>query len=209
MKISHICPGSWAANCYLLISGGEAYVIDPCISTDAVVKRAESNGAKIRGVIMTHGHFDHILTAENIGRELGVPTMIHEFDAEMLDDGEKNAFKTFFNQERKFAPADKLLKDGDTLTLGDELITVLHTPGHTKGCICLLCTDSFLVTGDTLFSNSFGRIDLYGGDLHQMKASLETLATLDPSLPIYPGHGEPSTLGEALSQIRFLHYFNN
>lgn len=209
MKISHICPDSWAANCYLLISDGEAYVVDPAISVDAVVKRAEDLNAEIRGVILTHGHFDHILSAERISRQLGVPTMIHECDAEMLGDSDKNAFKTFFFQERTFAPADRLLKDGDILMLGGESITVLHTPGHTKGCICLLADKKFLVTGDTVFADSFGRIDLYGGDFHQMKASLEYLATLDPSLTIYPGHGEPATLGDALSKIRFLRYFNN
>ena len=209
MKISHICPDSWAANCYLLISGGEAYVIDPALSVDTVSERAKAEGAEIRGVILTHGHFDHILSAERISRELGVPTMIHELDSEMLVDGEKNAFKTFFHQERSFAPADRLLKDGDVLPLGNESVTVIHTPGHTRGCICLLADRQFLVTGDTLFADSFGRIDLYGGDLHQMKASLERLATLDPSLTIYPGHGYPTALGDALSNIRFLHYFNN
>ena len=209
MKISHICPDSWAANCYLLISGGEAYVIDPAISVDTVKSIAETEGVNIRGVILTHGHFDHILSAERISRELGVPTMIHELDAEMLADGEKNAFKTFFHQERAFAPADRLLTDGDILPLGNESVTVIHTPGHTKGCICLLADRQFLVTGDTVFADSFGRIDLYGGDLHQMKASLEHLAALDPSLTIYPGHGYPAALGDALSKIRFLHYFNN
>jgi len=209
MKISHICPDSWTANCYLLISGGEAYVVDPAISVEAVLSRAETEGAEIRGVILTHGHFDHIISAERISRQLGVPTMIHECDAEMLSDGDKNAFKTFFHQERSFAPADRLLKDGDTLTLGNEFVTVIHSPGHTKGCICLLADKQFLITGDTVFADSFGRIDLYGGDFHQMKASLERLATLDQSLTIYPGHGGSATLGDALSKIRFLHYFNN
>lgn len=209
MKISHICPDSWAANCYLIISSGEAYVVDPAISADAVMQRVKEENVTLRGVILTHGHFDHILSAEHIGKSLGIPVMIHREDNEMLIDGEKNSFKQFFGLDRSFAPADCLLDDGDILPLGNETITVIHTPGHTKGGICLLCGGEFLVTGDTLFADTFGRIDLYGGDLHQMKASLRKLSKLEPTLNIYPGHGESATLGVIVSKIRFLRYFYN
>lgn len=203
MKIIHICPGSWGANCYLLVSGSEAYAVDPSPSADAILKRLTAENAQLYGIILTHGHFDHVISAETLHNKTGVPVMIHECDDEMLSDPEKNAYKVFFGQDRSFRRADRLLHDGDLLPLGEEMIEVIHTPGHTKGCICLKSGD-ILVTGDTLFSDTFGRIDLYGGSLSDMKQSLLRLKKLDPALTIYPGHGESSSLGEALSNIRFL-----
>jgi glyoxylase-like metal-dependent hydrolase (beta-lactamase superfamily II) len=203
MKIIHICPSSWGANCYLLVSGDEAYAIDPSPSADAILKRLEAENARLTGIIITHGHFDHVISAETLHNKTGAPVLIHECDDEMLPDPEKNAYKTIFGQDRSFRRADRFLHDGDLLPLGEELIEVIHTPGHTKGCICLKSGD-ILVTGDTLFSETFGRIDLFGGSLSDMKQSLLRLKKLDPSLTIYPGHGESSNLGKALSNIRFL-----
>lgn len=203
MKLVHICPGSWGSNCYLLISGGEAYVVDPSPSADAILKILNSENAKLKGIILTHGHFDHILSAETLNQRTNTPIMIHEADNDMLADSEMNAFKTFFGKDRSFRKADRLLHDSEMLPLGGEQIEIIHTPGHTKGCICLK-TDDFLLTGDTLFGDSFGRIDLYGGSLNEMKQSLLKLKALNQSLTIYPGHGEFSTLSEALAKIRFL-----
>lgn len=203
MKILRICPDSWGSNCYLTVSGHEAYVIDPSPSVDAIVRMAEQNDARIVGIILTHGHFDHVISAEGLHKATGAPVMIHRDDAEALGDPVRNAYMGFFGEERRFAPADRLLDDGEVLPLGDEKLTVLHTPGHTPGCICLVC-DDFIITGDTLFASGFGRVDLAGGSLHSMKESLKKLNALDHSLPIYPGHNEPSTLGEALAGIRFL-----
>ncbi len=201
MKILSICPDSWGSNCYLTLSGGQAYVIDPSPSVEAILSAAGS--AKIVGIILTHGHFDHVISAEGLHRATGAPVMIHRDDADALGDPVRNAYLSFFGQERRFAPANRTLEDGETLPLGDEALTVLHTPGHTPGSICLTCRD-FIITGDTLFANSFGRVDLAGGSLHSMKASLLRLNGLDHSLPIYPGHNASATLGEALACIRFL-----
>lgn len=203
MKILSICPNSWCSNCYLTVSGGQAYVIDPSPSVGAITDLARTAGAVIVGIILTHGHFDHVISAEGLHKATGAPVMIHRDDAAALGDPVRNAYLSFFGEERRFAPADRLLDDGETLPLGDESLTVLHTPGHTPGSICLLCPD-FIITGDTLFENSFGRLDLAGGSLHSMKASLKRLNELDHTLPIYPGHNAPSTLGAALGCIRFL-----
>jgi glyoxylase-like metal-dependent hydrolase (beta-lactamase superfamily II) len=203
MKLIHLCPESWGANCYLLISGNEAFTVDPSPSADAVIKRLTEENARLMGILLTHGHFDHVISAEMLHSKTGAPVMIHEADNEMLPDPEKNAFRTFFGKDRSFRQADRLLRDGEILTLGGEEIEVIHTPGHTKGCICLKA-GNILLTGDTLFADSFGRIDLFGGSLSDMKHSLLRLKSLDPGLSIYPGHGEKALLGEALSKIRFL-----
>lgn len=208
MKIIHICPNSWGSNCYLLCCGGEAYAVDPSPSADIIIKKLNDEGLRLRGIILTHGHFDHVLSAETLHIRTGAPVMIHRADNEMLPDPEKNAFGTVFGRNRAFREADILLDDGTVLELPDggqgcKTVEVIHTPGHTKGSICLK-TERFIVTGDTLFSNGFGRIDFYGGSLSEMKQSLKRLNTLDHALIIHPGHGESTTLAFALSHIRFL-----
>jgi glyoxylase-like metal-dependent hydrolase (beta-lactamase superfamily II) len=156
------------------------------------------------GIILTHGHFDHMLSLDALTDALpDTPVMIHASDAENLLDGEKNAFRTFFAYDRTFHRADKLLKEGDRLPLGEEYLTVVHTPGHTKGSICLLSSEKdVLVSGDTLFAQGYGRYDLYGGDPTALFASLRRLSALrSDALTLAPGHGEMSSLSQALDAL--------
>ena len=203
MKIIPICPNAFASNCYLLVSDGEALVVDPSVSVDAILRAAKEEGATLVGILLTHGHFDHILSLDSLRASEKIPAAIHEHDAVMLTDGKKNAFYDFFGQERTYKAAEKTLSDGDLLPLGTELITVLHTPGHTGGSVCYLC-DGALITGDTLFSGTFGRCDLWSGDAEKMRSSLSRLRSLDSSLVIYPGHGESARLGDALDEVAYL-----
>ena len=135
MKIISVCAQSLGANTYLLISGNQALVVDPSVSVSAIAEAAKSEDAEIVGVLLTHGHFDHVLSLDSICENLSVPSYIHENDAQMLTDGKKNAFYTFFGKERVFRAADRLLTDGERISLGDEEIVVLHTPGHTMGSV--------------------------------------------------------------------------
>lgn len=200
MKIIHTCPFSWASNCYLLVSGNEAFVIDPSPSADAIIKRADENGARIKAILLTHGHFDHVISAETLQSKTGAPIMIHRGDGDMLADPAKNAYRFFFGQDRAFKAADRLLDDGEVLKLGDEDVRVMNTPGHSIGSSCFV-TDDFIVTGDTIFSEGYGRVDLYGGNMQQLVSSLQALAKLPRDLVIYPGHGDSATLGDALSKL--------
>lgn len=202
MKIITVCPVSFGANCYLLISDGHALVVDPAPSATAIQSKAEEEGAVIDGIILTHGHFDHIVSVDTLRKNLGVPLMIHEDDAEMLTDGRKNAFFDFYGMDRKYSPAEVLLKDGDTVKVGAEEIKVIHTPGHSKGSVCFLCGDTML-TGDTLFADSIGRCDLWGGRDTQMRGSLERLRQYDGKLKILPGHGPAALLGGALDNAAY------
>ncbi len=203
MKIIPICPNAFASNCYLLVSDGEALVVDPSVSVDAILRAAKEEGATLVGILLTHGHFDHILSLDLLRAAEKIPAAIHEHDAVMLTDGKKNAFYDFFGQERTYKAAEKTLSDGDLIPLGTELITVLHTPGHTGGSVCYLC-DGAIITGDTLFSGTFGRCDLWSGDADKMRSSLSRLRSLDSSLFIYPGHGESARLGDALDEVAYL-----
>ena len=119
-----------------------------------------------------------------------------------MPDPAKNCSGQFY-KNCSYREAEILLADDRTIRLGSEEIKVIHTPGHTRGSICLLA-NNMLLTGDTLFADGFGRIDFYGGSLHEIRQSLLRLSKLDPNITIYPGHGESATLGAALGRFRFL-----
>ena len=201
MKIRSICPDSFASNCYLLIEGDKALVVDPSVPTRAISSALTAEGARCVGILLTHGHFDHILSLDECRDAYpDAPVYLHSQDAELLSDGQKNAFALFFGQDRAWRPADHLLTKDEIILLGDNRIKVLHTPGHTRGSVCYLCGDD-LITGDTIFQSGYGRYDLYGGDYASLCSSLRSLTELSPTLRIHPGHGPTALLGDALSAI--------
>ncbi len=205
LEIYNLSDGSWHSNCYALISrdsGGVAHaaIVDPSAKAQNIFAFLDSKQAKLDFIILTHGHFDHILQLDELRALTGAPAYMHKADAEMLGDGRKNAFSLFFGGELSLADADRLLDGGEMLTLGDEQIEVISTPGHSRGSICLLCPD-FIVTGDTLFADGYGRYDLYGGDIATLRESLISLKKYPRSLRLYAGHGEESTLGSAIENL--------
>ena len=204
MDIYNLFPGSFGSNCYLLISGNQAAVVDPSADADVILQKIAEKGATLQYILLTHGHFDHICSLDTLREKTGVPAYIHKGDADMPSDSLKNAFSVFFGQSRSYRAPEKLLADGDVLTLGDEDIRVLHTPGHTEGSVCYLCSDELLLTGDTLFDRGFGRYDLYGGDPYKLRNSLARLALLDGSLTVYAGHGCPTDLEDAVQNCPLL-----
>jgi len=202
LKILSLCPASFASNCYALISGDRALVVDPSISCEAIMNAVAAEGAVIDGIILTHGHFDHIISVDTLRKNACAPVMIHKEDAEMLGDGHKNAFFTFFGRDMAYAPADKLLSDGDKIKVGEEELEVIHTPGHSKGSVCYL-VGNIMITGDTLFSDNVGRCDLYGGSDSLLRDSLSKLSGYDPKIKIYPGHGQSALLRDALDNVAY------
>lgn len=202
MEIYNLSPEAFGSNCYILISGSAAAVVDPSADIGRILSFLNETGARLEYIILTHGHFDHITSLDSLRDMTAAPAYIHKGDGEMLGDGEKNAHAVFFGYNKKWRPAERLLEDGDLLTLGGETIEVISTPGHSKGSICLLCGD-FMITGDTLFANGYGRYDLHGGDVNELTASLSSLRKLDPKLTIYPGHGCSTTLGDALDNLLY------
>lgn len=201
MQIKNLYPGSWGSNCFLLISGTHAAIVDPSANAERILEAVKAEGAQLESILLTHGHFDHTVSMDTLREKTGIPAMIHEKDAELPSDSRKNGFYTFFQMERAHRSPDRTFADGDVLMLGDEEIRVIHTPGHTEGSVCFLCNREFLLTGDTLFDGDVGRTDLYGGDDRKLYASLQRLRTLDKGLTIYPGHGASATLGRALDLV--------
>ncbi len=205
MRIINLFPGSYGSNCYLLESDGYALVVDPSAAASAILRRVEADGCVLDGVLLTHGHFDHIMSVDTLREAVDhLPVYIHEGDAPMLTDGDKNGFAFFFQKERAWKSADKLLSDGQTVAVGSESLRVIHTPGHSPGSVCFLCEDGrFLITGDTIFADGVGRWDLWGGDLETLRASIASLRSLDGSLTVYAGHGEDGVLATSLRRAAY------
>ena len=201
MEITDLSSGGFACACYLVCEGTDAVLID-CSATPATVETALGRqGARLAAILCTHGHFDHILTADALRDRFGVPLLLHEADAELLTDNEKNAFSVFFgNSTFRARSADRLVRDGETLRFGSLSCTVMHTPGHSEGSSVFLFGNTAF-TGDTLFASGWGRTDLYGGDAFTLRESLQKLSELSPDIRIYPGHGGSSTLKNALDLI--------
>ena len=204
MEIISLPTVGFTSNCYIVHNGNEAFVVDPSISEKKIITALDERNLKLKGILLTHGHFDHIWRAQELRNETGAPLYVHEFDDEMLIDSDKNAYRTFTGNEFTIEKADALLHEGDILCLGDEKITVLHTPGHTKGSVCYDTGDS-LLSGDTIFAEGFGRCDLYGGDMSALKLSIQRLSEIAKSENrwLYSGHGERSTLRQAIERLKY------
>ena len=199
MKIFNLYSGSWRSNCYLLadIDAGEAALIDPSEDAERIVRFADSKGVKIVQILLTHGHFDHMLSLDSLRELTGAPLAMHAEDAECLCDPHKSAFD-MIGGDGVFGEPDRLLRDGSIIEFAHHKIKVIHTPGHTKGS-CSFAVGDCLFTGDTLFVGGYGRCDLYGGSYSELRRSLEKLASLERDYKIYPGHGESGKLKEELN----------
>lgn len=202
MKVISIGAESFGSNCYAVISDSHAFVVDPSASVNSIISAVASEGASIDGILLTHGHFDHIISLDTLRKATACEAFIHTDDAEMLTNGRLNAFYTFYGKERVWAPAENLLSDGDEIPLGSEAVRVIHTPGHSQGSVCYLCGDT-LISGDTLFADAVGRWDLHGGSSALLSASLQRLRGLDKSLKLCAGHGPDSVLGRALDNAAY------
>ena len=189
--------GDLQANCYLVgcEETKEAVVIDPGGSEEAVLKMIREAGVKVTAIVNTHAHCDHIGANARIHEVTGAPIAIHESEATFLTDPALNGSAFFYATPMLSPPADRLLHDGDGIEIGSEMLTVLHTPGHSPGGISLVLADC-VFTGDTLFRASIGRTDLPGGSYETLMHSIrEGLMALDDDVRVYPGHGADSTIG--------------
>lgn len=195
MKIVNVPTTAPLANCWLCWDEESrlAVLIDPPSSTAKVEAVVEQNGLTICRILLTHGHFDHIFGADIFRDKYGVPAAIHQADAEMLTDPVKNASALFFREDHIYRPAEILLRDGEEIPVGESLIRVVHTPGHTPGSVCFAMDKDYL-TGDTLFRGSIGRTDLPGGSWQTMRHTLDRLSELPDNVRIYPGHGDVSDM---------------
>lgn len=205
MKIKRIQAGIYAVNCYIIYSEDEreAVIIDPGGDYELIIKEIKNNELLVKAIILTHGHGDHIGAVTGLKMHFNVPVMIHKEDREMVKDYDLNLSGKMAMGAISFEP-DILLKDGDMIEFGSAYLKVIHTPGHTKGGICLYYP-GILITGDTLFEGSIGRTDLHGGDYDILIKSIKNkLLHLPVDTIIYPGHGNTSSLKNEKTTNPFL-----
>lgn len=194
MQVHSFTVGPIDTNAYLIVVNGLALAIDPGQGAASVLIAAAADlDATIDTVLNTHGHWDHVADNAALVRQTGAPLLIHTTDAPMIETSQPQTFG--FDLPWEPSQPTALLEEGSAVTLGDLTFTVLHTPGHTPGGICLLADEhDVLISGDTLFAGTYGRVDLPGAEPDLMIESLHRLATLSPTLTVHPGHGRSTTI---------------
>ena len=184
LKVHAMALGAYQTNCYIIHdeTSKTCCVIDPGYDADTILDKLESLGLSLEAILLTHGHFDHVGAVKDLAAETGCDVYIHPEDLSMppmMTAGPLYYTKTY--------------GEGTQLKLAGLEISVLHTPGHTPGSVCLLA-ETTIFSGDTLFQGSCGRTDLPGGDWATITKSLKRLAALEGNFWFFSGHGPSTTL---------------
>ena len=195
-NIRAVVCGAYQENAYLVCPDGrgDAFIVDPGDDLPALTRALSESGRRLSAIVLTHGHFDHMLAAAPLSRMTGAKVYVRSEDAEMLSDPAKSCF----NAEVSVLPfPDAFLEDElpDEIELCGVKLKVLATPGHSAGSACLYDPEgNVLFSGDTLFCAGFGRTDLYGGSGVQLRHSLRALFALPGETRVLPGHGPETTI---------------
>lgn len=195
--LAHYVVGPLGCNCYVVgdPETKEAVVIDPGGDARLLTEELDRLGVKVTAIVATHAHFDHLIAGEALRAHTGAPFHLHAADRFLLDWWHESG-RLFLGIE--LPPPPKIDADADeglVLQAGDARLEVLHTPGHSPGSISLVTADA-LFSGDALFAGSVGRTDLPGGDTRTLVDAIRSkLFAFEEATPVYPGHGEPTTVG--------------
>lgn len=196
-RMKKLVLGVIRTNCYIINNAQtkEAIVIDPADQAEKIEQYLKENDLVCKGILLTHGHFDHIMAADKLSKSMGASIYAHETEAVLLKDPNLNASAQFGQQYS--LEADVLLKDQEMLRLAGFDIKIIHVPGHTAGGACYYFHEyGVLISGDVLFRESVGRSDFPTGNGKLLVASiLDKLMVLNDQVSVYPGHGEATTIG--------------
>lgn len=222
MFIASFPAGPWQANCYLVSVGdkhpqGPFVVVDPGVDAASGVEAAlQRYGVELAGILLSHGHIDHVASAAQLAKQHKVPVWLHPADLDMLTrpvlglgEGWEALVERMIGSTQLPKPADlRDFSDGLDVCVAGLDFHVLHAPGHTPGCVVMQVqtpSGPVLFSGDVLFAGSIGRTDLPGGDAQQMSATLRRLAAeVDPACQLLPGHGPATTMSAQLASNPYL-----
>lgn len=197
MRVEKFVTGIISTNCYLAVNEDtkQAVVVDPAAAPARLMDHIREEGLKIEAILLTHGHFDHIMGIDGFLKEYSVPVYVHEDDLKMMEDPQWNQ-SAIYTAGYTFAGAVPL-RDGQTLSLAGYDFQVLHTPGHTPGgCCYYVQSEGVLFSGDTLFQRSVGRTDFEGSSTKDLIRGIrEKLMVLPDNTHVYPGHMGETLIG--------------
>ena len=198
MIIRCIPGGVFMTNCYIVgdEETNEAILIDPGEQIEDILREVEKSGMKITKILNTHTHIDHVAGVEKAKKELGVKFYLHPEEEPVLEALPEAAMRYPQFGDVEVPKVDGHIEEGDEIDIGNLKAKVLHTPGHTWGSVCLVI-DGHVISGDTLFAGSVGRVDLTGGtSMRELVGSIKAkLMSLPDSTNVYPGHGPATTIG--------------
>ena len=207
IKFKRFTQGLLGSNTYVIWDEAtkQVAVIDTGNDVQLAKDVIDAEKLTLKYIILTHAHYDHIHFLPEYKETYPMAkVVIHELDNAMLGSPRLNA-SVLFGPAHVYDKADVSVQDGDELLLGDAILSVIHTPGHTPGGICIL-TENMLFSGDTLFYAGFGRTDLGAGDVKLMAASIDKLYAMDPTITVYPGHGTKTTIGRERDENPYMYF---
>ncbi len=192
MRIHKLTVGPFQTNCYIVENGKDCFVVDPGGDAELILEEIQRIGCEPRAIVATHAHFDHVMGVKPLKVELGIPFLMHRDDMPILL-GQPMFVKQFWGFELPdmIDRVDRFIDEGDIL---DSTIRVIHTPGHSPGSITLAGSD-FLIVGDVIFKDGYGRTDLPGGDERLLIKSIMRILSYPEDTIVYPGHGPETTVG--------------
>ena len=197
MQLLQFTVGMVMTNCYMIFNEEtkEAALIDPGDQADCLLEQCRRRGLTLKALLLTHGHFDHILAVPALQRETGASVYAARAEAALLADSQANLSGSWQRRPLTFTP-DVLLEDREEFTLLGSRMQMILTPGHTAGSCCYyLPEEKWLFSGDTLFCESYGRTDLPTSQPAEIGRSIrEKLLILPQETAVYPGHNETSTI---------------
>ncbi|MCD8786292.1 MBL fold metallo-hydrolase [Staphylococcus gallinarum] len=198
MRISSLTLGQVSTNCYFIESDQHTLIVDPAGDSDLIFKKLNQINKPVKAILLTHAHFDHIAALDDVLAKYDVPVYMHKSEFDFLTDVNKNgsaAFKQYGLPSIISNAQPKSLEEGE-FNIDEFKFNILHTPGHSPGSLTYVF-DEFAVVGDTLFNQGIGRTDLYKGDYETLVDSiLDKIFELDDDLPLFPGHGEYTTVAD-------------